>query len=441
MFRTISARWRSFSFSAALDLLRFAGRRLDEEQLPQVAGSLTFTVVFAIVPMLTVAFAIFTAFPLFSSFRDSLDAYLIQSLLPQGVAETIMGYLNQFAAKSARLSAVGGIALIITAVSMMSTIERVFNQIWRVKSNRPFLQRLLLYWAIITLGPLVLGASFSVTAYLFATADSVVSHLPLLGALFYTLISVLLTTFAFTLLYVAVPNRVVDWRDALWGGLLAGVALELAKRGFAIYVTKFPTYTIVYGAIAAVPIFLIWVYLFWMITLCGALVTAALPVVKYERWWHVAKPGSAFVDAMAILKVLFHARVQSDSAVVNANRIRDLTRIGFDESESLLQRMLEAGWVGKVDPDVPPQAEWRRRWKWHRRPNAGLDRWVLLANPDKLEMADVYHMFVFDPATDSALVDSVEQAIGQGLRTTLRTCFTAADRSSRSATSQQPAHA
>jgi len=441
MFRTISTRLRSFSFSAALDLLRFAGRRLDEEQLPQVAGSLTFTVVFAIVPMLTVAFAIFTAFPLFSSFRDALDAYLIQSLLPQGVAETIMGYLNQFAAKSARLSAVGGIALIITAVLMMSTIERVFNQIWRVKSNRPFLQRLLLYWAIITLGPLVLGASFSVTAYLFATADSVVSRLPLLGALFYTLISVLLTTFAFTLLYVAVPNRAVDWRDAAWGGLLAGVALEVAKRGFAIYVTKFPTYTIVYGAIAAVPIFLIWVYLFWMITLCGALVTAALPVVKYERWWHVAKPGSAFVDAMAILKVLFHARVQSDSAVVNANRIRDLTRIGFDESESLLQRMLEAGWVGKVNPDLPPQAEWRRHWKWHRRPNAGLDRWVLLANPDKLEMADVYHMFVFDPAIDSELVDSVEQAIGQGLRTPLRTCFTAVDRSSRSAAGQQPAHA
>ena len=433
MSRSFSSRVRGFSFGEARDLLRFAGRRLSEEQLPQVAGSLTFTVVFAIVPMLTVAFAIFTAFPLFSTFRAALDTYLIQSLMPQGVAATIMDYLNQFAAKSARLSAVGGITLIITAVLMMSTIERVFNQIWRVKSSRPFLQRMLLYWAIITFGPLALGASFSVTAYVFGTANSVVHHVPLLGALFYTLASVLLTTAAFMLLYVAVPNRPVDWRDALWGGLLAGVALELAKRGFAIYVTKFPTYTIVYGAIAAVPIFLIWVYLFWMITLCGALLTAALPVVKYERWWHVAKPGSAFVDAMAILKVLFKARMQEASAVVNGNRIRDLTRLGFDESETLLQRMLEAGWVGKVRPEPPRAAEWHRRWKLRQRPHAGLERWVLLANPDQLTVADVYRMFVFDTNAGGALAGSVGQAVEQGLTASLRSCFTAADKGPRSA--------
>lgn len=404
-------------------LFRFAARRLNEEHLPQVAGSLTFTVVLALVPVLTIAFAIFTAFPLFSTFRSSLDAYFIQNLMPQGVADTILGYLNQFAAKSARLSAFGGVALIITAVTMMSTIDRVFNQIWRVKTRRPFLQRMVVYWAIITFGPLLIGVSFSVTAYLFNATDGVVNHIPLLGAVFYTLLSVLISTGAFTLLYVVVPNRLIDWRDAFWGGLLAGVAFELAKRLFAIYITQFPTYTVVYGAVAAVPIFLVWIYLFWMITLVGALLAAALPVVKYERWWHVAKPGGVFLDAMAILKVLFDARMRGESAVVNVNLIRSKTRLGFDESENLLQQMLEAGWVGRVNPELPRRVLWRNRLKLAQRSEPGLDRWVLLVNPEQLMLADVYRMFVFEADGDKTLARMVENAVEQGLNRTLATQF------------------
>jgi len=136
----------------------------------------------------------------------------------------------------------------------MATIDRVFNQIWRVKKSRPLMQRILVYWAIITLGPLLIGVSISVTSYLYAATNGVVTSVPLIGASFYTLISVLLTTAAFTLLYIAVPNQWVDWRDAIWGGLLAGVAVEIAKRLFAAYIIKFPTYTMVYGAVAALPI-------------------------------------------------------------------------------------------------------------------------------------------------------------------------------------------
>lgn len=430
MFRSNSSLLRGLSWSGVRDLFRFAGRRLNEEHLPQVAGSLTFTVVLALVPVLTIAFAIFTAFPLFATFRDALDAYLIQNLMPQGVANTILDYLNQFAAKSARLSAMGGVVLIITAVAMMSTIDRVFNQIWRVKTRRPFLQRILVYWAIITLGPLLLGVSFSVTGYLFGTAHGVVRQVPLLGAMFYTLLSLLLTTGAFTLLYVTLPNRPIDWRDALWGGLLAGVALELAKRAFALYITRFPTYTIIYGAVAAVPIFLVWIYLFWIITLFGALLTAALPVVKYERWWHVAKPGSIFIDAIALLRVLFDARMRGESAVVNANLIRAKTRLGFDESEALLQRMLEAGWVGKVNPDLPMRIQWRTRLRLGYRPDPGLERWVLLANPDQLKLADVYRMFVFGPEADSAFAAQVESAVEHGLGDTVSACFGGAEAAS-----------
>jgi membrane protein len=399
------------------DMFRFARRRLDEERLPQVAGSLTFTTVLALVPMLTIAFAIFTTFPLFNTFRASLEAYFIQSLMPKAIANTILGYLSQFASKASRLSAVGAVALFLTAVAMMAMIDRALNHIWRVKERRPLAQRILVYWALVTLGPLLIGVSMTVTSYVFRATNGVVMGVPFLGAVFYTLVSVALTLVAFTLLYMAVPNRFVDWRDAAWGGLVAAIAFEIAKRLFAVFVTKFPTYTVVYGALAAVPIFLVWIYVSWMITLLGAVIAASLPVVKYERWWHVATPASAFVDAMAMLKILHEARAHGASAAVDANMIRTKTRLGFDESESLLEKMLNAGWVGRVKTELP------KRMQWGKRITQGTDSWALLANPEQVTMADVYRLFMFDPSGNPALANKVESAIEQGLPQTLAEYF------------------
>jgi hypothetical protein len=131
-----------------------------------------------------------------------------------------------------------------------------------------------------------------VTSYLSTATGGAVKSLPWLGASFYTLVSLMLSTLAYTLLYSTVPNQTVDWRDAAAGGLLAGIGLEIAKRLFAAYILQFPTYTMVYGTVAVLPIFLVWIYMMWMITLFGALLTAALPVVRYERWWHVPSPGA-----------------------------------------------------------------------------------------------------------------------------------------------------
>jgi len=408
---------RSFSWSQVRDLLRFAMRRLKEEHLPEVAGSLTFTTVLALVPIVTIAFAIFTIFPVFNTFRAALEAYFLQNLMPQAMANNILGYLNQFAAKSKGVSAVGGVLLFVTAAMTLSMIDRVFNQIWRVKTARPLPQRILVYWAIVTLGPLLIGMSISVTSFLFTATSGTVMERSGLGPVVYTLISVLLTTGAFTLLYVAIPNRTVDWRDAIWGGFLAGVAFEIAKRLFAIYITKFPTYTVIYGAVAAIPIFLIWIYLFWMITLAGALLAAALPVVKYERWWHLPTPGSDFVDAMAVLRALHDARACGACAAVDAQTIRALTRLGFDESEALLSKMLEAGWVGRINPETPG------RNRWGRGGSKGYDRWTLLANPQQLSLADVYRLFVFNAAHNPDLARYVESAVEQGLQRSLAAHF------------------
>jgi len=399
------------------EILDFAQRRLDEERLPQVAGSLTFTTVLALVPLLTIALAIFTTFPMFKAFRASLEAYFIQGVMPKGIANTILANLNQFAAKATRVSAIGGVALLLTALAMLNMIDRVFNDIWRVKERRPPAQRLLVYWAIVTLGPLMIGVSITVTSYLFTATSDVVSQVPFVGDVFYTLISVFLTTSTFGLLYMAVPNRFVDWRDAAWGALVAAIAFEIAKRLFAIFVAKFSTYAVVYGALAALPIFLIWVYVSWLITLVGAVIAASLPVIRYERWWHKATPGTAFVDAMAVLGELHAAREGGGSAAVDATMLRERTRLGFDESEALLQKMLDAGWVGRIKVDRPARRQWGKRI------TEGMDSWALLANPHQITLADVYRLFMFDGSANPALATQVEAAIERGLDETLTAYF------------------
>jgi len=398
------------------DLMRFALRRLKEERLPEVAASLTFTTALALVPVLTIAFAIFTTFPLFTTFRDSLDAYFVQILMPKGISNTILDYLSQFAAKASRLSVFGAVFLIVTAIMMFGTVDRTLNQIWRVKTSRPFLQRMIIYWAIMTLGPLLLGASLSFASELSPITGLLGREIPFLRTLLLVLVSLSLSTLAFSLLYLTVPNRVVDWRDAAIGGLVAATAFEITRRLFTFFIVQGPSssYKVVYGALAAVPIFLIWVYLFWLITLAGAVIAAALPVVKYERWWHKPAPGSEFLDAMNVLKVMVDAR--SGTAAVDALRLRELTRLGFEESESLLQRMLVVGWVGRVKSEVA--TSWRLSRK-HRKQ----DRWVLLANPEALTVSDVYQLFAFAQYAHSPLSSKVEQAVERELATPLKNYF------------------
>ncbi|AZP13985.1 YihY family inner membrane protein [Undibacterium parvum] len=410
---------RGLSWSQIRNLFWFAFGRLKEGRLPQVAGSLTFTTVLALVPIITIALAIFTAFPLFNNFRTSLEAYFIQNLMPKGISNTVMGYLTQFATKATRLSAIGGVALMVTAVTTLSMIDRSFNQIWHVKQGRPIMQRILVYWAIITLGPLLIGISLSATSYLFSATSGVVGAVPFVGAVFYTMVSIFFTTGAFTLLYLAVPNRSVDWRDAAWGGLFAALAFEISKRLFAVFVTRFPTYTMIYGALAAIPIFLLWIYLSWLITLIGAVIAASLPIVKFERWWHVPTPGSAFEDAVAVLKVLVLARNGSGGASVDLASIRIQTRFGLDEIEGLLAQMLEADWVAKVTADHTAKSQ--RPW-WNKM-DAGTDRWIFTADPGSLKLSDVYRLFVFDIADASSLRNLVSRVIDQGLSENLAAYF------------------
>ncbi len=410
----LSRRWTRVQMR---DLLRFVVRRLKEERLPEVAGSLTFTTVLALVPVLTIAFAIFTTFPLFTTFRESLEAYFVQSLMPRGIANTILDYLSQFSAKASRLSAVGAVFLMVTAILMFGTVDRTLNRIWRVKTSRPFVQRMITYWAIMTFGPLLIGASVSAATEFLPLSSAVSREWSWLRSSLNLLVSLTLSTLAFSLLYLTVPNRSVDWREAVIGGVVAAIAFEITRRVFAMSISMGGSYRLIYGALAAVPIFLIWVYLFWFITLLGAVVAAALPVVRYERWWHSAAPGSEFLDAVDVMKVLIDAR--AEHGAVDALKIRELTHLGFEESESLLQRMLDAGWVGRIRAERPQGFGLRRRAQLRQ------DRWALLANPQKLTLADLYLRFAFAPAQPSALAPRIEQMLGQSLSVSLSDYFSA----------------
>jgi membrane protein len=322
------------------------------------------------------------------------------------------------------------VALLVTSTAMMNMIERAFNQIWRVRRARPLVQRVVIYWALVTLGPLAFGLSLTITAQLFLATGGLAS-VPFIGVLLTTLVSITLTTAAYTFLYMTVPNRYVDWRDAVWGALVAALAFEIAKRMFGLFIKQFPTYAIIYGALAALPLFLLWMYLSWLITLVGAVLAAALPVVKYERWWYEPVPGGAFVDAMAILKVLHAGTRATGSALVSSAAIRAHTRIGYDEMTTLLEQMVAAGWVGRVQSDVSA----RVRWGVGARESA--DNWVLLVDTAKLKLSDVYRLFVFGGTAEAvpvegepvavsplaldtaALARQVEEAVERGLDQTL----------------------
>lgn len=401
------------------DLWRFVARRLREERLFEVAGSLTYTSVLALVPVLTIAFAIFTTFPLFTTFRDSLETYFVQSVMPKGIANTILDYLTQFSSKASRLSAVGAVFLIVTAIMMFGTVDRTLNRIWRVRESRPFLQSMVVYWAVMTFGPLLIGASLTAASEFLPLLGGTPRAPSLLRSAFSLLLSLSLSTLAFALLYQTVPNRFVDWREAVAGGLVAAVAFEITRRFFAFSINIGGGYRAIYGALATIPVFLIWVYLFWLITLLGAVVAAALPVMRYERWWHRAAPGSEFLDAISVLKVLFDAR--KTNAAVDVLKIREMTHLGFEESESLLQRMHDAGWVGRI------RAERMQGLQWRRSAQARQERWAMLANPEKLALADVFRLFAFTPAPESGLSDQIAHILGRALSTSLASYFTAPD--------------
>jgi membrane protein len=257
-------------------LTQLTVQRAREERLPQVAGSLTFTTVLSVVPLLAVCFALFARFPVFRPVQDALNEHLIKVLLPADISRAVLRHLQHFAANAGGLTLVGFLFLLATAVLMLLTVENALTRIWQVKKDRPLFKRMGLYLLVLALGPLALGASLWATAEVLRASIGLVGSLSPQASFVLNLGPVLIGAVAMACLFYFVPNTQVRKRDAIVGGLLASIAFELGKRGFAAYLLHVPTYKAVYGAFALVPVFLLWVYLSWLLTLATALVTANL---------------------------------------------------------------------------------------------------------------------------------------------------------------------
>jgi len=324
---------------------RLVSQRISEQQLPQVAASLTFTTVLSLVPLATVVLAIFTAFPMFDRLQMSLQGYLIDSFFPETLSETILTYVTQFSDKAKGLTAIGIVFLVITALTTMFTVDRVFNQIWNVKRQRSTINKVVLYWAVLSLAPVLIALSISVSTALIGETMSGVN--PLLGGMFPVLnvIPLTLTVLAFAFIYRAIPNRAVHWKDALIGGLLAAVLFEISKRAFAAYITHFPSYTALYGALAAFPIFLLWIYVGWIIVLLGASTVAALPVARTGYWNQGNRPGERWLQGLSVLVELEKSR-QQEKPGMTMEELRVFAKVPPDRLDEILNQLIEHGVIG-----------------------------------------------------------------------------------------------
>jgi membrane protein len=322
--------------------------RFREDRLGLSASSLTFTTMIALVPFFTVALAVFTAFPMFSKVQSNLQAWLVQSLVPDAIARQVLGYLTQFAGKASRLGGVGLAALLFSALALVLTIDRTLNNIWRVRRPRPLGQRVLLYWAAITLGPMLLASSLATTSYVVSAGRGLVSALP--GALTFIIDAVefLVLAIAFTAMYRYVPNTPVKRQHAVAGGVFVAVGIELAKRLLAWYLGSVPTYSMVYGAFATVPILLVWVYIVWLIVLFGAVIAAYLPSLLAGPRRRAGAHGWQFQLAVEILRLLDGARAGARRGMT-ASELAGSMEVDILQLEPVLQTLVQLDWIGRLN--------------------------------------------------------------------------------------------
>jgi membrane protein len=344
--------------------------RFRDARLGVSASSLTFTTVLALVPLFAVGLAVFAAFPLFGQFQDNIQRWLIESLVPESIARQVLNYLTQFSRKASRLGSVGLVALLMSAVFLMVTIERTLGQIWGLQRQRPLAQRVLLYWSAITLGPLFLGASLAITSYVVTASRDVVDVLP--GSIRWLLDSFefVLLTACVSGLYFYVPYTRVRWRHAITAGFLVAGSLELAKKGMAVYLLQVPTYSLIYGAFAALPILLIWIYVTWLLVLLGAVVAASLPELGRSTWRKPEGAGWSFRLALEVLAELNTAKVSALRGL-STDELAMRMRVEASELRQVLVVLQDLDWVGRLTEQN----------------DQGQARQVLLVDPDLVTVA------------------------------------------------------
>ena len=358
--------------------------RFQQDRLGLTASSLTFTTTLALVPFFAVVLSVFTAFPIFGQLRDALEQWLLDSLIPQSISRNVLDYLTQFASKASELGLAGFAVLVFTAVSLVLTIDHTLNDIWRVTTQRPLGQRVLIYWAALTLGPLVMGASLAISSYVLTASRG---WLPDIGGgvnLALDTVQFVLMTVGLTLLYRFVPNTPVKWKHALAGGLFAAVCLALAKWGMGLYLSRIPTYSLIYGAFAAVPILLLWIYMSWLIVLFGAVIAAYLPSLLSGVARRGGGPGWDFQLATEVLQSLSRVR---DTATrgLTLPQLAHWLKVDTLQLSPVMGALQQLDWVGELGTQTENEEP----------------RYVLLFDPPKQPLRPLVERLLLKP--DKAL--------------------------------------
>ena len=339
--------------------------RFREDHMGLTASSLTFTTSIALVPFFTVALAIFTAFPMFSKLQGALQGWLIESLIPDNIARQVLGYLTQFSSQANKLGIAGLGILLVTAIALILTIDRTLNSIWRVKNPRPLTQRILIYWFTITLGPLVLAASLALTSYLVTASTGGVGVLPAGTRLLVNTVQFLLVAGSMAALYRYVPNTYVRWSHAWAGGVFVAAGIGLAKNALSFYLSNVPTYSLIYGAFATLPILLVWIYVAWIIVLLGAVIAACLPSLMAGVVRRGSAHGWQFQLALEILQQL-HGKRGTILRGCGASKLAQALQVDVLQLEPVLEVLTALQWVGKLVQDNDSEES----------------RYILLADPD-----------------------------------------------------------
>lgn len=313
---------------------RFLARRFLDDNLFQAAGALSFTTVFALVPLSMVVFGVLSAFPVFSEWSDKLSDYVFSNFVPSS-ARSVEAYLKQLSANIGQLTTAGVIALVISLLITLNGVEATFNRIWRVHAARPQLGRFLVYWTVLTLGALVAAASLALSARFFALALFETNAGHLLENAMLRLAPMAIELLAFAAIYRVVPHRTVKWRHALAGALLATLLLETVKAVMSLYLGSFATYSKIYGTLAFVPIFLLWIYVGWIAILLGASLASSISAFRYQPVAMRLPLGYEMYGLLRLLARFQEARQQGRG--LHSDTIQQLEPILTD---SLVQEML-----------------------------------------------------------------------------------------------------
>lgn len=272
-----SLTWRHY-----LSFFNFLFKRVKKEQLQVVAGYLSYVSLMSLVPLMVVALSVATAFPIFADIHESVEKFVYDNFVPTA-SDVVQQYLSSFVNNASKMSAVAITFLFVAALLLVSSIDKTLNNIWQVTEKRRAITSFSMYWMILTLGPILVGASIAITSYIVSLVSMGALESFGITNMLFRMVPLLSSLAAFILLYMLVPNKPVPFKYAFFGALIAAVFFELAKKIFAVYLTAFPSYQAIYGALAIIPILFLWVYLSWIIVLGGAVITVSLQEYEFTN--------------------------------------------------------------------------------------------------------------------------------------------------------------